>query len=211
MKMKQNKYITVFSLFDFNKTRKKRISWLVYTFIIIFFVYIVSSLLIACSDDRHVIGILTVTGELLSLAASILISIIAIRISDLYNDEVMNLLNNIKEANQPLMEESAEQSMKINIIKVSFFIVLLLICGFFLIITFIQMVGLYLNLVSSFDDTIRNLALVVDVLMILLNILSIWDCVKSSNEYKHTIVEIEKINDKIFDKYNKNVVEHSKR
>lgn len=206
--MKQNKYITIFSIFNFSKKRRKQdMSSLKYIFTVIFGIYIITSLLAIFLEERFVVDIFIKLGEILSIVASILISIIAINISNLYNEEIMNLLNGIKEANQPLGFHVMESKIESNIIKILFIIDLFLICGLFLLITIFQMLGLCVETTVCLDNTIRISTFFLNILIISLNILSIVDCIKSSNEYKKMIVEIEKINVKLFDMYNKNLVD----
>ena len=182
-------------------------------FLVSFIIYIftsVFSILIESSSSDSVVNILARTGNIFSLAASIFISIIAVIVSDSYNKNTDDLLQGILETNQPLKIKQPvkkAQSKSSIALRVSIISSLVTIGILFILDSILQAASLF-NVILSFipNNTEAILSLVLNGMMLLLNVLSILDCVKSSNKYKQTILDIQDVNQQLFDKYNDIVI-----
>lgn len=210
MKNKIKKYITFFSIFDIQTHKKKaKIKFLSVIFFVLYCAYLISSVVTIHFESNHITEVLLKVGEVLSIAASIVISIIAIIISNVYNDEICRLLNDIISANQPLGLVKKTKKVRFNFLRVFFVIDLIIICLLFLVNSSLQIITLCIDSMTCIHTYIMVLTLSLDIAMVVLNILSIFDCINSSKEYKKTINEVELLNEKIFDMYNKNLVNQS--
>ena len=208
--MNNEKYVTFFSLFNLQAPKNKaKVKFLSIVFFVLYFTYLVSSVITIRLESDHITEILLKVGEILSIAASILISIIAIIIGNIYNDEICRLLNDIIAANQPLGLVEKTKKEKSNVLRVLFVIDLVIICLLFLVNSSLQIITMCTDSMPCLHTGIMVLTLSLDIAMIILNILSIWDCINSSKEYKQTISEVEIVNEKLFDMYNKNLVNQS--
>ncbi len=205
--MSNKKYITFFSLLNLqtpkNKTKVKLLS---IVFFVLYFTYLVSSVVTIQLESGHITEVLLKVGEILSIAASILISIIAVIISNIYNDEICRLLNDIISANEPLGLVKKTKKSKFNILGILVVIDLVIICLLFLFNSSFQIITMCTDSMACLHTGIMVLTLSLDIAMIVLNILSIWDCINASKEYKQTISEVELVNEKLFDMYNQNIV-----
>ena len=208
--MSNEKYVTFFSLLNLQTPKTKaKVKLLSIVFFVLYFTYLVSSVVTILLESGHITEILLKVGEILSIAASILISIIAVIISNIYNSEIARLLNDIISANQPLGLVKKTKKSKFNILAILVVIDLVIICLLFLVNSFFQIITMCTDYMAYLHTTIMVLTLSLDIAMIVLNILSIWDCIYSSKEYKQTISEVEVVNEKLFDMYNKNLVNQS--
>ncbi len=154
-------------------------------------------------------------GNILSVAVSILISLIAIMISNNYNEEIVNLLNGIIDRNEPLdlglKSDNEKQISKFDFLKILFIINLIIICILFILSSCFQIMALYIKTIGRITDASRIFTFALTVAVLALNFLSICDCIKTSNKHKKTIVKIEKINNQFFELYNRNKVDGLKK
>lgn len=211
--MKKSNYITVFSLFDFSK-KKKGLTCIKIVFAIFFAVYIVTSISTVFLNNVVQIETLLNIGNILSVASSIMISLIAIVISNNCNEEIVNLLNGIIDRNEPLdvgLKFDNEKQIKFDFLKILFIINLIIICILFILSSCFQIIALYIKTIGCITDASRIFTFALTVAVLALNFLSICDCIKTSNKHKKAIVKIEKINNQLFELYNRNKVDGLKK
>lgn len=214
--MKKSNYVTVFSLFDFSKRKRKNgLNCIKIIFAIFFTIYIATSIATVFFNNVMLIELLLNIGNILSVAVSILISLIAIIISNSYNEEIISLLNGIIDTNEPLglnlKSDNEEQNSKFDFLKILFVINLIIICILFVLSSCFQIITLYIKTIDYVTDASRILTFTLTVAVLTLNFLSIFDCIKTSNKHKKTIMKIEKINNQIFESYNRNKVDSLKK
>lgn len=206
--MKKNKYATILSVLSFDKERKNRgLVFLKAIFIIAFIIYIISSIIAVSISGDRLVGIFIRIGEILSIASSILISIIALCISASYSSQIIKLLDNIKEANEPLnlkLQTKEEKNSKVLVILI---ILDLVVSGsLFIASSVFQILDLFI-IKDWITHICEILNLILTVFLIALNILAIFDCKQSSKQYKSRIIDIESINEQLFKNYNKEKVD----
>ncbi len=212
----KGKYKTFFSIIPIREnSENKKLKIFAGFFGVSFTIYLCVSGVSVWIQTFEFIEILIQTSDFFLLLASVLISIIAMLISNTYNEKISGLLNGIIETNSTLniiqdvvLGTKGKKTRKTSqLIGALGFIDLILICILFIVNTFFQVSEMCItNPINWLSLTIDINTVAIDVLMILLNILSVVDCICSFKSYKHTICDIECINQKIFDEYNKNKV-----
>ena len=205
---KESKYKAFFPVITIQKNGKKqRVKILSIVFLVVFIIYVVVSLISVWFETGVLFDPLTEISDFLLMFASVVISIIALQVGDIYNNDVETLLNDIIEKNKNLKLPDIELQntpYSNNIISILCIINICFTIFLFITNTVFQIIELFSTELTSCFNTIFTVnVIIIDILMVLLNILSVFDCVNSANNYKTIILDIKKINQQLFNYYNK--------
>lgn len=173
-----------------------------------FFMYLLISVVSTWLQSRVIVDLLVKSSDFFLMIASVLISVISMKVGNKYNDRIAKLLNNIVGQNSPLKFISEDISLEsvtpsklpgvLSDIDMGLTIVL------FVINTILQIADLVITeSVEWLTLTIDINTIAIDILAVLLSVLSIIDCKKLSDSYENNIKNIETINQRIFEEYNR--------
>lgn len=190
-----------------NKKSKKLRPLFVF-FGVSFFMYLLISVVSTWLQSKVIVDLLVESSDFFLMIASVLISVISMKIGNKYNDRIAKLLNNIIGQNSPLkfisediLSENVTPSKLPGVlsdIDMGLTIVL------FVINTILQIADLVITeSVKWLTLTIDINTIAIDILAVLLSVLSIIDCKKLSDSYENNIKNIETINQRIFEEYNR--------
>lgn len=190
-----------------NKKSKKLRPLFVF-FGVSFFMYLLISVVSTWLQSKVIVDLLVESSDFFLMIASVLISVLSMKISNKYNNRIAKLLEKIKKQNQPLkiipecifLENVTPSKLPGILSDVDMGLTIVL----FITNTIFQTADLVITeSIEWLTLTIDINTIVIDILAVLLSVLSIIDCKKLSESYEKSIKNIETINQIIFNEYNR--------